>query len=211
MKLYNANFSPNTLRVRAVAHELGIALVLIEVDLRAGDHRAEAFLAINPNGKVPALVDGDFTLWESRAITGYLASQKPEAGLYPSDPKTRATIDQWLYWQAIHLGPAMQKVAFEKFAKQKFGMGEPDQAIIDAEMKNVDQFLQVLESSLSGKDWIAGQLSIADFALASTFMFRAPSDISLADYPNVARWIDQMEARDAWQTSVAPLMAMMGA
>ena len=51
------------------------------------------------------LVDGDFVLWESRAINAYLASLKPEAGLYPAEPKARAIIDQWSYWQAVHLGP----------------------------------------------------------------------------------------------------------
>ena len=73
MLLYNANLSPNALRVRAVAHELGIALEIVEVDLRKGENRSEAFLALNANGKVPVLVDGDFVLWESRAINAYLA------------------------------------------------------------------------------------------------------------------------------------------
>jgi glutathione S-transferase len=129
MKLYNANFSPNALRVRAVAAELGIDFELIEVDLRGGDNRSADFLSINPNGKVPVLVDDDFVVWESRAINSYLASKKPERGLHPDDPKSRATVDQWLYWQAIHLGPAMQKLSFERFLKAKFGMGDPDQSV----------------------------------------------------------------------------------
>ncbi len=66
MKLYNANFSPNALRVRAVAHELGVDLEIVQVDIRAGDNRAAEFLARNPNAKVPVLEDGNFVLWESR-------------------------------------------------------------------------------------------------------------------------------------------------
>ena len=85
MLLYNSNLSPNALRVRAVAHELGIALEIVEVDLRKGENRSEAFLALNANGKVPVLVDGDFVLWESRAINAYLAGLKSEQGLYPED------------------------------------------------------------------------------------------------------------------------------
>ena len=69
MLLYNANLSPNALRVRAVAHELGIALEIVEVDLRKDENRSEAFLALNPNAKVPVLVDDDFVLWESRGST----------------------------------------------------------------------------------------------------------------------------------------------
>jgi glutathione S-transferase len=113
MRLYNANFSTNALRVRAVAYELEIELEIVDVDILKGDNRAEDFLRRNPNAKVPVLEDGDFLLWESRAICVYLASQKPEAGLAPTDPRTRSVIDQWASWQAIHLGPAMQKLSFE--------------------------------------------------------------------------------------------------
>ncbi len=62
-----------------------------------------------------------------------MASLNPEAGLYPTDPKARAIVDQWSWWQAIHLGPAMQKVSFEHFLKEKFDMGVLGQAVIDAE------------------------------------------------------------------------------
>ena len=149
-------------------------------------------------------------IWESRAINSYLASKKPERGLYPDDPKARATVDQWLYWQTIHLGPAMQKLSFERFLKAKFGMGEADQSVIDGELKNVDQFLAVLEIGLAGKDWISGDLSVADFALASTFMYRVQSDISLDDLPNVAAWIERLEARASWKEAFAPVRALFG-
>jgi len=210
MKLYNSNFSPNALRVRAVANELGLALELVEVDLRKGDNKTTDYLKLNPNGKVPVLVDGDFVIWESRAINAYLASLKPEKRLYPADPRTRAIIDQWSYWQAIHLGPAMQRVAFERVMKQKFGMGEPDEGAIAGQLKEVAQFLPILDANLDGKDWVAGDLSLADFAMASTFMFRVPAAISLAGTPNVTAWIDRLEARPSWQAAVAPLLALSG-
>ena len=208
MKLYNANLSPNALRVRAVALELGIDLEIIEVDIRGGDNRSVEFLSMNPNAKVPVLADGDFVIWESRAINSYLASKKPERGLYPDDPKARATVDQWLYWQTIHLGPAMQKLSFELFLKEKFGMGDPDPTVVEAERKATDQFLAVLETGLDGKDWIAGALSLADFYLATTFMYRDQAGILLDQYPGVASWIDRLEARDSWQKAMAPLLAL---
>ncbi len=210
MRLYNANFSPNALRVRAVANELGIDLEIVEVDIRKGDNRSDDFLARNPNAKVPVLEDGDFVLWESRAICAWLAAQKPEAGLYPADPKARAIVDQWAWWQAIHLGPAMQKLSFEVVLKERFGMGDPDPTVVEAERKATDQFLAVLESELEGRDWIAGGLSLADFYLATTFMYREPAGISLASLPNVAGWIERLEARESWQKAVAPLKALFG-
>ena len=210
MKLYNANFSPNALRVRAVAHELGVDLKIVDVNIRGGDNRTDAFLARNPNAKVPVLEDGDFVLWESRAICAYLTGLRPEAGLYPEDLKARAIVDQWAWWQAIHLGPAMQKLSFELFLKEKFGMGDPDLTVVEAERKATDQFLAVLETGLEGKDWIAGTLSLADFYLATTFMYRDQAGISLDRYPGVADWIDRLDARGSWQKAMAPLLALFG-
>ena len=208
MLLYNANLSPNALRVRAVANELGIVLEIVELDLRKGENRSEAFLALNPNAKVPVLVDGDFVLWESRAINAYLASLKSEQELYPADPRKRAIVDQWSYWQATHLGPAMQRVAFERLLKSKFGMGEPDEKALEGPLKDIAQFLAVLDGNLSDKDWVAGDLSIADFAVASTFVYRKGSSISLESAPNVSRWIDRLEVRSSWQAAVMPMLEL---
>ena len=208
MRLYNANFSPNALRVRAVAHELGVELEIVEVDIRAGDNRAAEFLARNSNAKVPVLEDGNFVLWESRAICAYLAGIRPEAGPYPDGLKARTLVDQWAWWQAIHLGPAMQKLSFELFLKEKFGMGDPDPTVVEAERKATDQFLAVLETGLDNRDWIAGTLSLADFYLATTFMYRDQAGISLDEFPRIAGWIGRLEARDSWQKAVAPLLAL---
>ena len=209
MKLYNANLSPNALRVRAVANELGIEMDIVDVDLMKGEHRAEAFLALNPNGKVPVLVDGDFVVWESRAINAYLASSHPEKGLYPQDLQQRAVVDQWSYWQAIHLGPAVQRVVFERLFKERFGMGAPDEQAIESGLKDVAQLMPVLDAGLQGREWIAGGLSIADFALASTFMYREPAGMGLDDNPAIAAWIERIEARPSWQAAVAPVLAFM--
>jgi glutathione S-transferase len=210
MKLYNASLSPNAFRVRAVANELGIELEIIEVDFRKGEHKSAPYLAINPNGKVPVLVDGDFVLWESRAINVYLAGFKPERGLYPSDPKQRAMVDQWSYWQAVHLGPAMQRVVFERFLKPMFGMGETDENAIGSQLGELAQFLPVLDANLAGKDWVAGDLSLADFAVGSTFLYRKRTGISLAEAPNITALLTRLESRPSWQAAVAPMLPMIG-
>jgi glutathione S-transferase len=207
MKLYNADLSPNALRVRAVAKELGLDLDIVDLDFRKGEHKAEAYLAMNPNGKVPTLVDGDFVLWESRAINAYLASLKGK--LYPQDPKKRAVIDQWIYWHATHLGPAMGRVAFERVVKQMFGLGEPDEKVVDASLKEIAQFMPVLDADLADKEWVAGELSLADFAIASTFIYRKPAGIPLDNAPHVAAWLARMDQRPSWQYAIAPVVAMM--
>jgi glutathione S-transferase len=205
MKLYNANFSPNCLRVRAVIFELDADVEIVEVDVFGGGTKTPEYLAINPNGKVPAFVDGDLCLFESRAINAYLASLDPAHRLYPSDLKKRAVVDQWSYWQAIHLGPSSQRLTFEKVLKEKFGRGKPDENLIATEAKETAKLLGVLEHALAGRDWIAGDLSIADFALASTLTRRRQAGIELDPFPSAAAWIERLESRDAWQRAIAPM------
>ena len=209
MKLYNGTFSPNALRTRAVAFELRFELELIEVDLMKGENRTPAYLELNPNGKVPTLVDGGVVIWESRAINAYLAALKPEHDLNPADPVRRAAVDQWQYWQAIHLGPSMQKVAFERIQKKLLGRGEPDEAAIAADVKTVAELLGILDAALAGRDWVTGNLSLADFGIATTFMLRGPAKLGVEAHANVTAWIDRLEARPSWQKAITPWKALM--
>ncbi|MBN9020569.1 MAG: glutathione S-transferase family protein [Rhizobiales bacterium] len=211
MKLYTLALSPNALRVRAVINELGLDVELVEVNFRNPEERNAMLLPLNPNNKVPVLVDGDFVLWESRAINAYLAGLRPERGLYPADLRQRAVVDQWSYWHATHLGPAMQRVSFERFVKAKFGMGAPDEAAAEAGLKETLHFLAVLDAQLAGKDWVAGALSIADFNIASTFLYRSLVGISLEAAPNVSAWLDRMEARPSFAAAAAPVKAFIAA
>ncbi len=190
--------------------ELGLPVELIDVDLMAKT-KAPELLAASPGGKVPALVDDDgFTLFESRAINAYLASKRPERGLYPDDPKRRALVDQWSYWQAIHLGPAMQAIAYERVLKTVFKIGTPDEAAAVAKQGEVDRLLPVLERGLEGMRWLAGDsVTLADFAVASTFYLRGPARIAIAG-PNVERWIERVEALPSWQRALPRYVATLG-
>ena len=204
MKLYNSPGSPNALRTRAVIHELDLPVEIVDVNIAKGENRSPEYLAINPNGKVPTFVDGDLVIWESRAINAYLASLKPEANLYPADPKRRAIVDQWSYWQAIHLGPSMQKIAFERVQKKAFGRGDADEAAIAGDVKTVAELLGVLDAALAGRQWIAGELSLADFALATTFILRKGASLGVEPHANVTAWIERLEARPSWEKAIVP-------
>ena len=120
-------------------------------------------------------------------------------------------VDQWSYWQAVHFGPAVQRVVFERLLKKRFGRGEPDENAIEAQLKEVAQFLPILEAALAGKEWVAGALTLADFAIASTLVYRGGADISLADAPNMSAWAERMEARPSWQAAIAPNLAFVAA
>jgi glutathione S-transferase len=107
MKLYHFPPSPNSRRVQLTAAHLGLLLDGQVVDITKGENRAPEYLALNPNGLTPTLVDGDLVLWESRAIVQYLASKKPEAGLLGRNELERVDVVRWQCWDAGHFMPPM--------------------------------------------------------------------------------------------------------
>src|SRR5262245_18310162 len=117
MKLYMNPLSPNVRRVRLTAAVLELQLEEKRVDFAKGEHKNPDYLALNPNGAVPTLVDGDFVLTESRAIMQYLASKRPESGLLPRDERARAEVTRWQFWDASHFSPQLGTLVFEKIIK----------------------------------------------------------------------------------------------
>ena len=106
MRLYYHPRSSNSRRVLLTAHHLGLNLELAMVDLSRGEHKTPEFLRLNPNGKIPILVDRAFQLWESHAIMQYLADDSPEQDIYPREVSARADVNRWLFWSAYHFAPA---------------------------------------------------------------------------------------------------------
>ena len=208
MKLYDFAFSPNCRKVRAVAYELGVALESVHVDLLKGGSRTAAFLAVNPNGRVPVLVDDDFVLWESTAILRYLSAKKGGA-LVPASLRGQAEVDRWLAWQLAHLGPAMSKVAFERIVKKLTGQGAPDEAAVAAGTAEFVKLTALLEAALKERDFLAGTLSLADFALAAHFSLASMCGLDIAPHPRVSAWLDRVLARDSMKRALADAHAVM--
>jgi glutathione S-transferase len=130
MKLYGFAPSPNTWKVRAVAAHLGVPLELEMVDLLKGGSHTPDYLAINPTGRTPALVDGDFKLWESTAIMQYIASRKPNS-LWPKDARVQADIARWQSWQLAHFSKeACEPLIFQRLVKKLMNLGAPDEAVV---------------------------------------------------------------------------------
>jgi glutathione S-transferase len=208
MKLYDFAFSPNCRKVRAVAYELGIPFEAVHVDLPKGGARAPAFLAMNPNGRVPVLVDDDFVLWESTAIIRYLSGRRGGA-LVPAAERDRADVDRWLAWHLAHLAPAMRKVAFERVVKKLTGQGTPDPEAIAAGSAEFATLTAVLDTALEASDHVAGSLSLADFALASHYSLAAICGLATAPYPRVDAWLARMLGRESMRRALADAQAAM--
>ena len=111
----------------------------------------------------------------------------------------------------IPFGPAMQKIAFERAQKPAYGRGAPDDGAIAGELKTVAELLPVLDAALAGREWVTGALSIADFALASTFMLRQPARMGVEAHANVAGWIERLEARPSWVRAIGPYLEVQRA
>jgi glutathione S-transferase len=204
MKLYHNPLSPNVRRVRLTAAVLGIELEEKKLDFAKGEHKSAEYLALNPNGAVPTLVDGDFVLTESRAIMQYLASKKPESGLLPRDEAARADVTRWQFWDAAHFSPQMGTLGFEKAFKAMMGLGEPDVGKIQEALSNFRRFAAVLNKRLEGKHYIVGNaLTVADLTLASSLMYAKQLEVSLAEFPNVQAWFSRISELDGWKKTSA--------
>src|SRR5262245_66322679 len=194
MKIYDFPLSPNCRKVRAIVYELGLTPEFLPVNLFKGDQHAPEIAALNPNTKVPILVDGEFVLWESNAIAAYLANG---TSLLPTSPRERAEVDRWADWQLAHLGPAIRKVAFERVVKPLTGQGQPDPKAVEEGIAEYTKFTGVLEASLGRKEYVAGRLSIADFILGAMFSIGTTAGLDTKPYPKVDAWLARVLARDS--------------
>jgi glutathione S-transferase len=204
MKLHSPLLSTAALKVNAVIHELGLPVELVDVDMRQGAHKSPAFLAMNPNGKVPVLEDDGFYLWESNAILCYLAAKKPESGLLPADARGQAQVQQWLQWQATTFGPSTAEVLMQT-VYLSFRGGTKDEALYAAGLEKVKRDLGVLEGVLGQREFLCGRLTIADFSLVSLLALRGPMGVSLEGFPHVKTWVERLEARESVRKAMPAL------
>ena len=200
MKLYMNKLSPNVRRVRLVVAAAGIELEERSLDFTKGEHKSPEYVALNPNGAVPTLIDGDFVLTESRAIMQYLAAKKPESRLLPTDEAERADVTRWQFWDASHFSPCSATIAFERVIKPMMGIGEPDAAKINDALANWRRFAAVLDKRLDGRTFLVGStLTIADLTLASSLMYAKQAELPVGDFPHLAAWLGRISELDAWK------------
>jgi glutathione S-transferase len=186
-------------RVLALVKYLGVDAEFVEVDLKAGGFKASDYVALNPNMKAPTLVDGDLVLWEASAIMAYLCI-KEGSGMWPaSDPVEQVEVLRWLSWNDCHWSPAVAPFYFEHIVKATFAMGEPRREQLKAKTADLVRFARVLDQHLEGRRYVAcGRLTIADFQLASMATYWRQSEMPMEAFPNIVRWIDELERIPAW-------------
>ncbi|UUZ65642.1 glutathione S-transferase family protein [Polaromonas sp. P1-6] len=197
MKLYFSD-TLNPRKACAVAKYLNLPVEFVGIDLGKGEHLTPEFRAMNPNAKVPVLVDAGKTLWESNAIMCYLA-EKAGSDLWPRDER-QIEVMRWLMWDTTEFAPQAGTLYFEHIIKPRFGMGEPDPAEIQKATQGFLRYAAVLEARLHGRRYLVGEaLSVADFAVAITLPYAKEARLPLDDFPEIRRWHAGLNALEAWR------------
>lgn len=197
--------SPNARKVLIALEELGLAYRIRWTDITAGEQFSEEYLRINPNGKIPAIVDHEgpggrpITLFESAAILLYLGDKTGR--LMPTDPLRRWEATCWLIWQVASHGPmAGQAAHFISYAP---GQGIHDEYATDRYQREIVRNYQVLEARLRQEDYLAGEFSMADIACFPWVRVAAGHGVNLADFPAVSAWAARIAARPSAKVRIS--------
>ncbi|CAO1428690.1 unnamed protein product [Diamesa tonsa] len=189
LTFYYTITSPPARGCLMLIRNLGLAVNLESLDFQKGEHLQEAFLKINPLHQVPVLVDGDFTVTESKAILAYLVnSRKPGSSMYPSDPKLRAVIDQRMYYDATVVFPTV------------LGVIRPIiyDGVKTMSKEGVDKMigvLNVLDGFLSNSKYLAGDnVTIADLSLLGTISTLANLGYNLEQHKSLGSWYESCKS-----------------
>ncbi|KAK9983789.1 hypothetical protein SO802_033314 [Lithocarpus litseifolius] len=210
LKLYGLPMSTCTTRVLACLHEKGVDFELVPVDLFSGEHKQPPFLSKNPFGQIPVLEDGDLTLFESRAITAYVAEKFKETGtdlIKHNNPKEAALVKVWMEVESLNFNSAISPIVFEHIVGPIMGK-TADQAVIDANLEKLGKVLDVYESKLSITKYLAGDFySLADlhhFPYTHYFM-TTPWASLVNDRPHVKAWWEDISSRPAFKKIVGAM------
>ncbi len=194
--------TPNGHKVTIFLEEAGLEYNIIPVDIRAGDQFKPEFLAISPNNKMPAIVDHQgpdnqpLSVFESGAILQYLAEKTGR--FFGRNATNRIQVLEWLTWQVAGFGPMLgQNHHFNQYAPEKIPYA------IERYTTEARRLYKVLNEQLAGRDYIAGDYSIADMAAFPWALGAEKQQVDLATLPHVKNWIERMNARPAVQNALA--------
>lgn len=192
--LYTAS-TPNGWKASIALEELSLPYTVHRISLSDGDQKKPEFLAINPNGRIPAIIDreaDDFAVFESGAILVYLAEKT--GALLPADPKGRSRVLQWVMFQMGGIGPMMgQANVFSRYAPEKIPYA------IERYQRECRRLFEVLDGQLSREEFLAGEYSIADIANWSWVSTHEWSGVSIEGLSHLSRWLDAVGQRPAVQ------------
>jgi len=199
--------SVNVQKVLWTCAELDLSYERIDAGMQFGRNQDADYLAMNPNGRIPTLVDGDFVLWESNSIMRYLAMEfEPASPLYPAAPKLRAAIDRWLDWTLSTLQPVDRPVFW---GLVRTPVAQRDMKALQQAADAAGVVYAMLDAHLAKRRFVEGeQFTLADIALATfTRRWLGVEGVTKPSLPNLERWYAQFAERAAFREIVAPPMS----
>jgi len=189
--LYTAP-TPNGWKISIALEEMGLPYEVRVIDFATNEQKSDWYLKINPNGRIPALIDDGFSLFESGAILIYLAEKTGK--LLPGDMQRRSRVIQWLMFQMSAVGPMMgQANVFLRYFPEKI------QPAIDRYQREVTRLFGVMDQQLASHEFIVGEYSIADIALWPWVSGHDWSGVAVDGFPNLQRWLKLVGDRPAVQ------------
>ena len=200
MRLFARRTSSNCQKVLWFLGELGLDYELVPTGGDAGGLEAPAYLALNPNGRVPTLVDDGAAVWESHTILRYLAAKYAPERFYPADPAARSQVERWMDWSQAQLDASFMDLFWGYWRTSE---AQRDAARNAQQLARCRVYMRTLDAALAGRRFLLGDsLSLADVP-AGALMFRyANLGVTDALLPNVARWYEALCERDAYRAHV---------
>jgi len=203
MKVHGATYSIASQRVIAALYEKGLDFELVPVDMSTGGHKKEPFVSLNPFGQLPAFEDGDLTLFESRAITSYIAYAYPHKGhqlMYPAGNKT-ATAYMWVEVEANQFDSVATSLCVELIFKPMFFGKETDAAVVGEKEAKLGQILDIYEARLTQSKYLGGDdFTLADLHHLPCIQYLMGTQVKklFDSRPHVSAWCTDILARPAW-------------
>ena len=207
LKIWGRANSVNVQKVLWCLTELDLAYERIDAGMAFGKNNEPAYLAMNPNGRVPTLVEGDFVLWESNSVMRYLAmAYRPQSPLYPQAPKLRAGVDRWLDWTLSTLQPVDRPVFW---ALVRTPVAQRDMAAIQKDADAEAAQWHIVDAALAGRRFIEGdEFTLADIALgAYARRWFGVEGVRKPPLAHLERWFAQFAGRPGFAQFIAPPMS----
>lgn len=201
---------PNSVNVQKVLwclHELDLTFDRIDAGMQFGKNHEPDYLAMNPNGRIPTLVDGDYVLWESNSVMRYLCMAYGQTSpIYPPDAKRRAAVDRWLDWTLSTLQPVDRPVFW---ALVRTPVAQRDMAAIQRDADVATKVWKIIDRQLATRRYIEGdQLTLADIAIgAFARRWLGVEGITRPELPELNRWFAQLADRPGFIQFIAPPMS----
>ncbi len=201
MKLYGHPMSTCTRKVLATLYEKNAPFDLVPIDLSSGSHKRAEHLARQPFGQIPAIEDGDFQLYESRAIIRYLDQVLPGASLAPSDPRGRALMEQWISVETSNFTPHAMAIIYQLHFGPMRGHA-PDAAKVEEGRTKLATAVAVLDRQLARGPHLLGEaFSLADICYMPyvEYLSQTSAKDAVLDHPHVGAWWRRVSDRPSWQ------------